>query len=85
MKFWPLVPSLQMVGYKWNIVTILNMIAVEHGWTHPKTTLLIPGCPIPVGTILKHSHGNCGHCVILPEEDVRGTGTAATHKVHGTS
>ncbi|KAG6371157.1 hypothetical protein JVT61DRAFT_9933 [Boletus reticuloceps] len=79
-KFWPLVPSLQMAGYKWNSVTILDMIAVEYGWTRPKTTLLTPGCPTPAGTILKCSHSDCGDFVILPEEDVRGTGTAATRE-----
>ncbi|KAG6369439.1 hypothetical protein JVT61DRAFT_14857 [Boletus reticuloceps] len=77
-KFWPPVPSLQMAGYKWNTVAILDMIAVKHGWRRPKTTLLTPGCPIPAGTVLKRSHSDCGDFVILPEEDVRGTGAAAT-------
>ena len=73
VKFWPPVPTLQMVARKWNTVAILDMIAVENGWRRPKTTVLTPGCAIPTGTVLKRSHSECGLCVILPEEVVRDT------------
>ena len=80
VKFWPPVPSLQMAARKWSTVAILDMIAVEHGWLRPKTTVLTPGCEIPPGTVLKRSHSECGLSVILPEEAVRGTGGVASRE-----
>ena len=73
MKFWLPVLTLQMVACKWNMVMILDMIAVENGWQRSKTTVLTPGCPIPTGTVLKQSHSECRLCMILPEEVVQGT------------
>ena len=69
-----------MVACKWSTVMILNIIAVEHGWLHSKTTILTPGCEIPPGTMLKHSHSKCGLSVILSEEVVWGTGRVASQE-----
>lgn len=80
VRFWPPVPSLRMAGLKWNVVMILDMIAVKHGWIRPKTTVLTPGCQIPKGTVLKRSHSDCGDFVILPEGAVKGNTRAATNE-----
>lgn len=65
-----------MAARKWNTVAILDMIADKNGWRRPKTTLLTRGCHIPVDTVLKRSHSDCGEFVIMPEEPLKTSGTA---------
>ena len=72
VKFWPLVPSLCMAAWKWNMVMLLDMITVENGWKRPKTTVMPSRFAIPPGMVLMCSHADSGECVILPQQAVQG-------------
>ncbi|KAF8425023.1 hypothetical protein L210DRAFT_865476 [Boletus edulis BED1] len=70
VPIWPPVPSLRVAGNKAKLVTLLDRIAAEQGWPRPRTTRLTVDQPLPIDTVLKRTHSDCGADVILPEKEL---------------
>jgi hypothetical protein len=68
---WPSTRQINSVGSKQQFISHLDIIATKTSTLRPRTILLKNGNSIPKNAVIKRSHSDCGHHVLLPNNKGR--------------
>jgi hypothetical protein len=68
---WPSIRQMNSIASKQQFISHLDIIAAKTSSLRPKTILLKDGDSFPKDAVIKRSHSDCGHHVLLPNNKGR--------------
>jgi hypothetical protein len=66
---WPPLQQINTIGSKRQLISHLDFTASKTSSLRPKTIILKDGDSIPKDAVIKQSHSDCGHHVLLLNDD----------------